>query len=152
MRLSLTSDRDATFSLLYPCSDLFSFSSLPRDADPEGAFPVVLGHEGGGIVESIGEGVTSLAVGDHVVPLYIPQCKECKFCLSKKTNLCSKIRMTQGKGVMPDGTSRYGIAHLGKVRQSAKSKVATAGTANKKSPFLNLFFVIPAVLFCLPFL
>uniref|UniRef100_A0ABM0GV98 Alcohol dehydrogenase class-3-like n=1 Tax=Saccoglossus kowalevskii TaxID=10224 RepID=A0ABM0GV98_SACKO len=75
--------------------------------DPEGIFPVILGHEGGGIVESIGEGVTSVKPGDHVVPLYIPQCKDCKFCNSPKTNLCSKIRNTQGKGVMPDGTSRF---------------------------------------------
>ncbi|XP_070544253.1 alcohol dehydrogenase class-3-like [Ptychodera flava] len=75
--------------------------------DPEGIFPVILGHEGGGIVESVGEGVTSVKPGDHVVPLYIPQCRNCKFCDSPKTNLCSKIRATQGKGVMPDGTSRF---------------------------------------------
>ncbi|KAG0721628.1 Alcohol dehydrogenase class-3 [Chionoecetes opilio] len=75
--------------------------------DPEGLFPVILGHEGGGIVESVGEGVTSVKEGDHVVPLYIPQCYDCKFCKSPKTNLCSKIRATQGKGVMPDGTSRF---------------------------------------------
>ncbi|XP_075231323.1 alcohol dehydrogenase class-3 Fdh [Lycorma delicatula] len=75
--------------------------------DPEGKFPCVLGHEGGGIVESIGEGVTSFQPGDHVVPLYIPQCGECKFCKSPKTNLCGKIRITQGQGVMPDGTTRF---------------------------------------------
>ncbi|KAJ9600144.1 hypothetical protein L9F63_009554 [Diploptera punctata] len=75
--------------------------------DPEGIFPCVLGHEGGGIVESVGEGVTSVKPGDHVVPLYIPQCNECKFCKSPKTNLCGKIRTTQGKGVMPDGTTRF---------------------------------------------
>ncbi|CAO1398085.1 unnamed protein product [Diamesa serratosioi] len=75
--------------------------------DPEGLFPSVLGHEGAGIVESVGEGVTDFKVGDHVIPLYIPQCKECKFCLSSKTNLCQKVRLTQGKGVMPDGTSRF---------------------------------------------
>lgn len=75
--------------------------------DPEGIFPCILGHEGGGIVESIGEGVTSVAVGDHVIPLYIPECKQCKFCTSNKTNLCSIIRITQGKGLMPDGTSRF---------------------------------------------
>ena len=69
--------------------------------------PVILGHEGGGIVESVGEGVTSLAVGDHVIPLYIPECRDCVYCLSQKTNLCGKIRGTQGKGVMPDGTSRF---------------------------------------------
>ncbi|XP_052769894.1 alcohol dehydrogenase class-3-like isoform X1 [Mya arenaria] len=75
--------------------------------DSEGKFPVILGHEGGGIVESVGEGVTAVAPGDHVIPLYIPQCKECVFCKSTKTNLCSKIRETQGRGVMPNGTSRF---------------------------------------------
>ncbi|ANB11640.1 bifunctional alcohol dehydrogenase/S-(hydroxymethyl)glutathione dehydrogenase [Sugiyamaella lignohabitans] len=76
-------------------------------SDPEGAFPIILGHEGAGIVESVGEGVTSVKVGDHVIALYTPECKECKFCKSGKTNLCGKIRATQGKGVMPDGTSRF---------------------------------------------
>ncbi|MDF3981700.1 S-(hydroxymethyl)glutathione dehydrogenase/class III alcohol dehydrogenase [Luteibacter sp. PPL201] len=77
--------------------------------DSEGAFPVILGHEGGGIVEEVGEGVTSLKPGDHVIPLYTPECGECKFCRSGKTNLCQKIRVTQGKGLMPDGTSRFSI-------------------------------------------
>ena len=77
--------------------------------DPEGIFPAILGHEGGGIVEAVGEGVTSVAVGDNVIPLYTPECGECKFCLSGKTNLCQKIRETQGKGLMPDGTSRFSI-------------------------------------------
>lgn len=76
-------------------------------SDPEGLFPCILGHEGGGVVESVGEGVTSVAVGDHVIPLYIPECGSCKFCTSGKTNLCSIIRVTQGKGLMPDGTSRF---------------------------------------------
>jgi len=76
-------------------------------ADPEGVFPSILGHEGGGIVESVGEGVTAVKPGDHVVPLYIPQCYNCKFCFSKKTNLCSVVRSTQGKGLMPDGTTRF---------------------------------------------
>lgn len=75
--------------------------------DPEGVFPVVLGHEGGGIVESVGQGVTSVKPGDHVVPLYVPQCNECKFCLNPKTNLCQKVRITQGQGVMPDGSRRF---------------------------------------------
>lgn len=75
--------------------------------DPEGLFPVVLGHEGAGIVESVGEGVTKFKEGDHVVPVYIPQCTECEYCRSPKTNLCQKIRITQGQGVMPEGTSRF---------------------------------------------
>jgi S-(hydroxymethyl)glutathione dehydrogenase / alcohol dehydrogenase len=75
--------------------------------DPEGVFPAVLGHEGGGIVMQLGAGVTSVAVGDHVIPLYTPECRLCKFCLSGKTNLCQKIRATQGKGLMPDGTTRF---------------------------------------------
>lgn len=75
--------------------------------DSEGVFPAVLGHEGGGIVEAIGEGVTSVQVGDHVIPLYTAECRTCKFCTSGKTNLCSSVRATQGKGLMPDGTSRF---------------------------------------------
>lgn len=76
-------------------------------ADPEGLFPVILGHEGAGRVVELGAGVTSLKVGDHVIPLYIPECGKCKFCQSGKTNLCQAIRLTQGKGLMPDGTSRF---------------------------------------------
>jgi len=75
--------------------------------DPEGIFPAVLGHEAGAVVEEIGPGVTSVAVGDHVIPLYTPECGKCSFCLSGKTNLCQAIRATQGKGLMPDGTSRF---------------------------------------------
>ncbi|KIO50128.1 S-(hydroxymethyl)glutathione dehydrogenase [Nitrosospira sp. NpAV] len=75
--------------------------------DPEGKFPTILGHEGGGIVEALGESVTSVAVGDHVIPLYTPECGECKFCRSGKTNLCQAIRTTQGQGLMPDGTTRF---------------------------------------------
>ncbi len=75
--------------------------------DPEGAFPAILGHEGGGIVEEVGAGVTSVEPGDHVIPLYTPECRECKFCKSGKTNLCQAIRVTQGQGLMPDGTSRF---------------------------------------------
>ena len=84
-------------------TDAFTLSG----EDPEGVFPCILGHEGGGIVESVGEGVTSVKVGDHVIPLYTPECGECKFCKSGKTNLCQKIRTTQGKGLMPDGTTRF---------------------------------------------
>jgi S-(hydroxymethyl)glutathione dehydrogenase/alcohol dehydrogenase len=76
-------------------------------ADPEGIFPSILGHEGAGVVVEVGQGVKSLAVGDHVIPLYTPECRECEYCLSRKTNLCQKIRATQGKGLMPDGTSRF---------------------------------------------
>jgi S-(hydroxymethyl)glutathione dehydrogenase / alcohol dehydrogenase len=76
-------------------------------ADPEGLFPAILGHEGAGIVREIGSGVTSLKPGDHVIPLYTPECRQCKTCLSRRSNLCTAIRATQGKGVMPDGTSRF---------------------------------------------
>ncbi len=77
--------------------------------DPEGVFPVILGHEGGAVVEEIGAGVTSVAVGDHVIPLYTPECGQCKFCLSGKTNLCQAIRVTQGQGLMPDNSSRFSL-------------------------------------------
>lgn len=75
--------------------------------DPEGRFPSVLGHEGAGVVESVGAGVTEFQPGDHVIPVYVPQCRECEYCRHPKTNLCQKIRVTQGQGVMPDGTSRF---------------------------------------------
>jgi S-(hydroxymethyl)glutathione dehydrogenase / alcohol dehydrogenase len=75
--------------------------------DPEGLFPAILGHEGAGVVVEVGEGVTSLAVGDHVIPLYTPECRECDYCLNPKTNLCQSIRETQGRGLMPDGSSRF---------------------------------------------
>lgn len=84
-------------------TDAFTLSG----EDPEGAFPAILGHEGAGVVVEVGPGVRSLAVGDHVIPLYTPECRECKSCTSHKTNLCTSIRATQGKGVMPDGTSRF---------------------------------------------
>ncbi|MGY2576186.1 S-(hydroxymethyl)glutathione dehydrogenase/class III alcohol dehydrogenase [Vibrio sp. C8] len=84
-------------------TDAFTLSG----EDPEGVFPSILGHEGGGIVEMVGEGVTSVEVGDHVIPLYTAECGECKFCKSGKTNLCQAVRETQGKGLMPDGTTRF---------------------------------------------
>jgi S-(hydroxymethyl)glutathione dehydrogenase/alcohol dehydrogenase len=77
--------------------------------DPEGIFPSILGHEGAGVVVEVGAGVTSLAVGDHVIPLYVPECRQCEYCLNPKTNLCQSIRITQGKGLMPDGTSRFSL-------------------------------------------
>jgi len=84
-------------------TDAFTLSG----EDPEGLFPVILGHEGGAVVESVGEAVKSIKPGDHVIPLYTPECGSCKFCLSGKTNLCQAIRVTQGQGLMPDGTSRF---------------------------------------------
>jgi S-(hydroxymethyl)glutathione dehydrogenase/alcohol dehydrogenase len=84
-------------------TDAFTLSG----EDPEGLFPVILGHEGAGIVQEVGEGVTSVLPGDHVIPLYTPECGVCRFCTSGKTNLCQAIRATQGKGLMPDGTSRF---------------------------------------------
>jgi S-(hydroxymethyl)glutathione dehydrogenase/alcohol dehydrogenase len=86
-------------------TDAFTLSGK----DPEGMFPVILGHEGGGIVQEVGAGVKSVKAGDHVIPLYTPECGECKFCKSGKTNLCQKIRATQGKGLMPDGTTRFSL-------------------------------------------
>ncbi len=84
-------------------TDAFTLSG----EDPEGAFPTILGHEGAGVVVETGPGVSSLEVGDHVIPLYTPECRECEYCLNPKTNLCQKIRVTQGQGLMPDGTSRF---------------------------------------------
>ncbi len=84
-------------------TDAFTLSG----ADPEGLFPAILGHEGAGVVVEVGPGVTSVAVGDHVIPLYTPECRQCKSCTSHKTNLCTSIRATQGKGLMPDGSSRF---------------------------------------------
>src|SRR6266571_4907952 len=78
-------------------------------ADPEGIFPAILGHEGAGIVREVGTGVTTLKAGDHVIPLYTPECRQCKTCLSRRSNLCTAIRATQGKGVMPDGSSRFSL-------------------------------------------
>ncbi|HHO50562.1 MAG TPA: S-(hydroxymethyl)glutathione dehydrogenase/class III alcohol dehydrogenase [Deltaproteobacteria bacterium] len=84
-------------------TDAYTLSGI----DPEGLFPAILGHEGGGVVEAVGPGVTTVAPGDHVIPLYIPECGTCAFCTSGKTNLCQSIRLTQGRGLMPDGSSRF---------------------------------------------
>src|SRR6186997_3049733 len=78
-------------------------------ADPEGLFPAILGHEGAGVVVDVGPGVKSIARGDHVIPLYVPECRQCEYCTSGKTNLCQAIRVTQGRGLMPDGTSRFSL-------------------------------------------
>jgi S-(hydroxymethyl)glutathione dehydrogenase/alcohol dehydrogenase len=86
-------------------TDAFTLSG----EDPEGQFPAILGHEGAGVVVDVGPGVTSLKVGDHVIPLYTPECRQCEYCLNPKTNLCQAIRTTQGQGLMPDGTSRFAI-------------------------------------------
>ena len=86
-------------------TDAFTLSG----EDPEGLFPAILGHEGAGIVVEVGEGGTSLKKGDHVIPLYTPECRECDYCLHPKTNLCQAIRTTQGQGVMPDGSSRFSL-------------------------------------------
>jgi S-(hydroxymethyl)glutathione dehydrogenase / alcohol dehydrogenase len=110
--------------------------------DPEGLFPTVLGHEGGAIVEAVGPGVTSLVPGDHVIPLYTAECRQCKFCKSGKTNLCSAVRATQGRGVMPDGTSRFSIDgklihhYMGTSTFSEYSVVAEVSLAkiNKRAP------------------
>src|SRR5919199_944251 len=86
-------------------TDAYTLSGM----DSEGIFPSILGHEGAGIVREVGEGVTSVKPGDHVIPLYTPECRQCKSCLSRKTNLCTAIRATQGQGLMPDGTSRLSL-------------------------------------------
>src|ERR1700749_4640931 len=87
-------------------TDAYTLSGM----DSEGIFPSILGHEGAGVVVEVGPGVTSVEAGDHVIPLYTPECRQCKTCLSRRSNLCPSIRATQGKGFMPDGTSRFSCA------------------------------------------
>ena len=119
-------------------TDYFTLSG----ADPEGVFPCVLGHEGGSIVEAVGKGVTSVKPGDHVIPLYIPECGKCKYCKSGKTNLCQAVRETQGRGLMPDGTTRFSYKgkpiyhYMGTSTFSEYSVVAEISLAkvNKEAP------------------
>ena len=120
-------------------TDAFTLSG----ADPEGVFPAVLGHEGAGVVVEVGDGVTSVKVGDHVIPLYTAECGACKFCKSNKTNLCSAVRETQGRGLMPDGTTRFSangkqlFHYMGTSTFSEYSVVAEVSLAvvNKAAPF-----------------
>ncbi len=118
-------------------------------ADHEGAFPAILGHEGAGIVQEVGPGVKSLKSGDHVIPLYTPECRECEYCLNPKTNLCQAIRTTQGQGVMPDGTSRF--SHKGKkvlhymgcstfANHTVLPEIALA-KVDEKAPFENICYI-----------
>lgn len=107
-------------------TDAFTLSG----ADPEGLFPAILGHEGAGIVVDVGPGVTSLKKGDHVIPLYTPECRQCEYCLSQKTNLCQAIRSTQGKGLMPDGSSRFSVGGNGKGAEPIFHYMGTSTFAN----------------------
>ena len=117
--------------------------------DPEGLFPAILGHEGAGVVVEIGPGVKDLKVGDHVIPLYTPECRQCEYCLNPKTNLCQAIRVTQGKGVMPDGTSRFSINgkpilhYMGTSTFSNYTVVPEIALAkvNKKAPFDKICYI-----------
>ena len=118
-------------------------------ADPEGAFPAILGHEGAGIVQEVGPGVTSLQRGDHVIPLYTPECRNCEYCLNPKTNLCQAIRTTQGAGVMPDGTSRFSykgekvLHYMGCSTFSNHTVLPEIALAkvNKDAPFENICYI-----------
>jgi S-(hydroxymethyl)glutathione dehydrogenase/alcohol dehydrogenase len=110
MTLDLDGPRDGEVVVEIKASGVCHTDEFTRSgADPEGLFPAIFGHEGAGVVVDVGRGVTSLKKGDHVIPLYTPECRQCKSCLSQKTNLCTAIRATQGKGLMPDGTSRFSI-------------------------------------------
>ena len=110
--------------------------------DPEGLFPSILGHEGAGVVVDVGSGVKSIATGDHVIPLYIPECRQCKSCLSGKTNLCTAIRDTQGQGLMPDGTSRFSLNGAPLYHYMGTSTTTPAPSADHDKAI--------SVLFCCP--
>ncbi len=118
-------------------------------ADPEGLFPAILGHEGAGIVMDVGRGVTSVKKGDHVIPLYIPECRQCEYCLSGKTNLCQAIRVTQGQGVMPDGTSRFSVGNKKLYHYMGTSTFSnltvlpeiSVAKVNKEAPFDKVCYI-----------
>ncbi len=118
-------------------------------ADPEGLFPSIMGHEGAGVVVEVGSGVKALRKGDHVIPLYVPECRECEYCVSEKTNLCQAIRVTQGRGVMPDGTSRFSIGgtkihhYMGTSTFSNYTVVPEISLANirEDAPFDNVCYI-----------
>ena len=121
-------------------TDAYTLSGL----DSEGKFPAILGHEGAGIVREIGAGVTAVAVGDHVIPLYTPECRQCKTCLSQRSNLCTAIRSTQGQGVMPDGTSRFHCQSVGGAPAQRASSGDTVFHYMGCSTFSN-FTVLPEI-------
>ena len=123
-------------------TDAYTLSGL----DSEGKFPAILGHEGAGIVREVGEGVTSVKPGDHVIPLYTPECRSCKSCLSRRTNLCTAIRATQGQGVMPDGTSRFSCVPAGEAGRTGGSRMGDSTVFHYMgcSTFSN-FTVLPEI-------
>ena len=102
-------------------------------ADPEGLFPAILGHEGAGVVVDVGPNVKSLKKGDHVIPLYVPECRECEYCVSEKTNLCQAIRVTQGQGVMPDGSSRFTLGGK-KLFRSEEPRLNSSHVSESRMP------------------
>ena len=104
-------------------------------ADPEGLFPAILGHEGAGVVVEVGAGVKSLRPGDHVIPLYTPECRQCEYCLNPKTNLCQAIRSTQGQGLMPDGSSRFSLDGKPVLQRQGMAPGGGSVTKAKRRPY-----------------